>query len=176
MTSPRPWHQSLTTALSQKSSAGGEPPRVAVVGVGHELDGDDVAGVAVARELATYAAACDHLLVIDAGPAPENVTGALRHFDPDLIVFVDAAHLGETPGTVEWLPWQQTEGLSASSHTLPLHMVAKYLESELGATVALIGIQPADISQGAPVSEAVRIAVAEVTAGIVAAVCPPGTA
>ena len=89
-------------------------------------------------------------------------------------MFVDAAHLGEAPGTVEWLPWQQTEGLSASSHTLPLHMVSRYLESELGATVALIGIQPADISQGAPVSEAVRQAVEEVAAGILAAVLPQG--
>lgn len=174
MTSPRPWRQSLITAISQRRSDRGTPPRVAVVGVGHELDGDDVAGVAAARELATQAAALDHVLVIDAGPAPENVTGALRRFAPDLIVFVDAAHLGEAPGTVEWLPWQQTEGLSASSHTLPLHMVSRYLESELGATVALIGIQPADISQGAPVSEAVRQAVEEVAAGILTAVLPQG--
>ena len=45
-------------------------PRVAVVGVGQRLRGDDGAGPAVAQRLAPLADAA--LLVVDAGHAPEN--------------------------------------------------------------------------------------------------------
>lgn len=55
---------------------------------------------------------------------------------------IDAAQLDAPPGTVRLLPWEQTTGLSASSHTLPPYMVARYITMELGCEVALLGIQP----------------------------------
>ena len=98
MTSKRPWQQKLAQALA--SDGGGPARRVAIVGVGQELNGDDVAGLLVARALATAAAAHAHVLVVEAGPAPENFTGALRRFAPQAILFVDAANLGAEPGAV----------------------------------------------------------------------------
>jgi hydrogenase 3 maturation protease len=141
---------------------------MAVVGMGHELRGDDAAGVVAARSLMAALADLDEsrqspasrLLVIDAGPAPENHTGSLRRFQPDLVVLVDAAHMDEAPGAIRWLPWQDSAGLSASTHTLPVHVLARYLTAELGCQVALIGIQPAGTRLGAPLSPEAQAAVA----------------
>lgn len=158
------WESSLAQAARQLQPRD-RPLRVAVVGLGHELRGDDAAGVAVARALPAqpaFRALCTpsaFLLVIDAGPAPENFTGPLRRFAPDLVLLVDAAQMNEPPGTVGWLAWQDTSGLSASTHTLPPHIFASFLTAELKCAVALVGIQPADTTIGARLSPAVQIAV-----------------
>jgi hydrogenase maturation protease HycI len=136
-----------------------EIQRIAIVGVGNELRGDDSAGLVVARALKTALASNERTLAIDAGSAPENHTGSLRHFQPDVTLFVDAAQMDEAPGVVKWLTWEGTEGISASTHTLPLYILAKYLVSELGCEVALLCIQPANDVVGAPLSLQVAEAV-----------------
>ncbi len=115
----------LTQALS-RLKPNNAPVRTAVVGVGSELHGDDAAGILAARLLLPLLAGHDHLLVIDAGPAPENCTGTLRRFQPDLVLLIDAAQMNDPAGAVGWLPWQSIDGISASTHTLPLHLVAQY--------------------------------------------------
>ncbi len=104
------------------------------------------------------------VLVIEGGPAPENHTGPIRRFAPDLVILVDAAHLEEAPGAIRWLDWQDLAGLSASTHTLPPSILARYLTLELGCRVALVGIQPQQTDLGAPLSTAVEAAVDEVVA------------
>jgi hydrogenase 3 maturation protease len=136
-----------------------QPARIAVLGIGHELRGDDAAGIAVARGLASLVNLRQRLLVIDVGPAPENFTGTVRRFKPDLVLLVDAAQLNEAPGSLRWIDWQDTVGLTASTHTLPLHVLSRYLAGELGCKVALLGIQPAHTAFGAPLSPGVRRAV-----------------
>jgi hydrogenase 3 maturation protease len=146
-----------------------------VVGIGHELRGDDAAGIAVARALRPRVAAHEQVLVIDAGPAPENFTGPLRRFDPDLVLLVDAAQMNETAGTVRWLACRETAGLSASTHTLPPYVLAGYLTAELGCEVALLGIQPGNACLvGAPLSTAVRKAVSAVAQALAEALKPQG--
>jgi hydrogenase 3 maturation protease len=152
------WWTSLTQAL-KRNRASDSVPRIAVVGVGHELGGDDAAGLAVARALQTALADDERLSVIEAGSAPENQTGRLRRFKPDLVLLIDAAQMGETPGVIRWLPWDETDGISASTHTLPFHILARYLVSELGCEVALLCIQPARNTIGAPLSAEVAEAV-----------------
>jgi hydrogenase 3 maturation protease len=156
--SRRSWRTSLIQAL-KRNRASDSVPRVAVVGVGHELCGDDAAGLAVARALRTALADDERLLVIEAGSAPENHTGRLRRFKPDLVLLIDAAQMGEMPGVIRWLPWNETDGISASTHTLPFHILARYLVSELDCEVALLCIQPARNTIGVPLSGKVAEAV-----------------
>jgi hydrogenase 3 maturation protease len=150
------WQEAANQAL-QKPCNG----RLAIVGVGHELRGDDAAGLAVARALQGTDA--PDRLVIVAGHAPENHTGAIRRFAPDLVLLVDAAQMDAPPGTVRWLSLSEIDGLSASSHTLPLSLLAHYLAATLGCQVALLGIQPLGTEIGAPLSPAVAVAVTAVT-------------
>ena len=94
--------------------------------------------------------------MIEGGHAPENCTGAIRRFAPDLVILVDAAEMGDPPGTIRWLDWHEAVGLDASTHSLPPSMVARYLAAELSCEVALIGIQVQDTSLGAGISPPVR--------------------
>lgn len=158
------WQDQLRQTVTRLAK-NNHPPRVAVVGIGHELRGDDAAGLVLARALKqtyNHNAEGTHVLVIEAGPAPENCSGWLRRFGPDLVLLADAAQLDTPPGDIRWLAWQDTVGLSASTHTLPLHLLATYLTGELGCEVALLGIQPADLSAGAPLSPEVETAVSAV--------------
>jgi len=140
------------------------PPRVAVLGIGNELNGDDAAGVLAARTLAARTEPREDLLIVEAGVAPENFTGTLRRFRPDLVLEIDAAEMGKAPGAAVWLDWRETDGLSASTHTLPPSVLASFLASDLGCQVALIGIQPAETGLGIPVSPAVTGGILQVVA------------
>lgn len=132
------------------------PARIAIVGIGNELHGDDAAGPRVVRELAAKLPATPGLLLLDAGIAPENFGGPLRRFRPDLVLEIDAADHGQPPGATAWIDWAEADGLSASTHTLPPSVLATYLVAELGCRVALIGIQPAALDLNAPLSPAVE--------------------
>ncbi len=136
--------------------------KLAVVGVGNELHGDDAAGVAVVRALREAASADQGLLILEAGQAPENQIGPLLRFRPDVIVFVDAADMGEVPGTVRWVSWQDADGMGASTHTLSPEVLAQFLIDELGCEVYLLGIQPTSLAFGASLSPVVAEAVRDV--------------
>ncbi|MEA1977839.1 MAG: hydrogenase 3 maturation endopeptidase HyCI [Chloroflexota bacterium] len=122
--------------------------RIAVMGIGHELQGDDAAGVLIARHLQSLLGLSEERLILCAGPAPENCTGALRRFEPDLVLMIDAAQMDEGPGTVQLISCQDITGIGASTHTLPLHILVKYLTSELGCEITLLGIQPEFVEFG----------------------------
>jgi hydrogenase 3 maturation protease len=145
------WQAMLSRTVS-RAEAGAPLPRVAIVGVGHELRGDDAAGLAVARALQRTLTGDQEVLVIDAGPVPESQIGPLRRFRPDVVLFVDAAQMGEAPGAIRWLSPHEALGLSASTHALPLGVLATFLTRELACDVALLGIQPADDTFAAPLS------------------------
>ena len=149
------WQQSLQADLERLQKPE-RAPRLAVLGIGHELYGDDAVGVWLAGRLGTSVPACENLLTVQGGPAPENFTGVLRRYAPDLVLLVDAALMDLEPGMVGWLSWQDTTGFSASTHTLPLHLLAGYLTSELNCEVALLGIQPAQTRVGASLSPEVQ--------------------
>jgi hydrogenase 3 maturation protease len=159
------WQAALSRTISG-DKAHGSVPRVAVVGVGHELRGDDAAGLAVARALQAALAGDERVLVIDAGPVPENYVGPLRRFQPDVVVLVDAAQMGEEAGVIRWLSWQETDGLSASTHTLSPRLLAQFLISELSCEVALLGVQPNNNAIDDPLSSEVVGAVDEIVAAV----------
>jgi hydrogenase maturation protease HycI len=121
-----------------------------VLGVGHELRGDDAVGLAVAERL--QARHAPNWLVLAGGSAPENVTGILRRFHPDLVILVDAAELHARPGTIEWLDCSRIDGVSASTHTLPLSALGAFVGAETGATLGVLAVQPATDEVGTPLS------------------------
>ena len=163
---PDTWKTSLSPLriLKQLQSELGKPPRIAILGVGNEFRSDDAAGVLIARALSKRACALDrdHLLIIEAGPSPENLTGELRKFVPDLVLLIDVAEMGGQPGAIQWITEEAIDGMSASTHSLPLSILARYLTLELGCTVALLGIQPGSNEVGDGLSEEVSQAIREI--------------
>ena len=163
-TLPHTWKASLRLLFKQRRADSGSLPRIAILGVGNPLRSDDAAGVRVARALAQRAWAADtgRILIIEAGSAPENRTGELRTFAPDIVLFIDAAEMGEQPGTIRWVPEESIDGMSASTHSLPLSMVAHYLRLELSCAVGFLGIQADSNDVGERVSAEVLRAVDQV--------------
>ena len=133
------WQASIQRLLNQQTVES----RIAVVGIGNTLRSDDAAGILVARALATSRLLPDPkpVLVIDAGHAPENCTAELRRYAPDVVLLVDAVEMGEAPGYIRWVEMDEIEGMSASTHSLPLSMLASFLNWELKCEVTLLGIQ-----------------------------------
>jgi hydrogenase 3 maturation protease len=74
--------------------------------------------------------------------------------------------MGKAPGTVAWIVEEEIDGMSASTHSLPLSMLARYLKLEIGCEVNLLGIQPVSNEVGETVSPQVLQAVEEVAAGL----------
>ncbi|MBN2116048.1 MAG: hydrogenase maturation peptidase HycI [Anaerolineales bacterium] len=154
--------------MQKLKAESGKFPRVAILGIGNSLRSDDAAGMLVARALSQRecAADVDHILILEAGHAPENRTAELRRFAPDLVLLVDAADMGEAPGAVAWISEDDIDGMSASTHSLPLSMLAKYLKLELNCKVILLGIQPVSNEVGETVSKEVICAVEKVVSGL----------
>jgi len=132
------------------------------VGIGNAGRGDDRAGLRVARLLRRLAApgGSGPLVlaeVIVAGTAPEAYAGAVAQSNPDTVLLVDAADLGEPPGAValvEEADLARRPGWEV--HRLPLSLLMRYLALRTDARVLLLGIQPQDTNWGAPLSPAVR--------------------
>jgi hydrogenase 3 maturation protease len=159
----------LEEGLDKFLRIGNASARVAVLGIGNEFSGDDAIGVQIARELAPRLRSRPDCLVLDGGTAPENFTGPLRRFRPDLVLLVDAAQFAAEPGAIAWLDWQQTDGLSGSTHTLPPSVLAQFLVGELACRLALLVIQPAQLDFGCPLSASVRAAGDRVVEALAAA-------
>ena len=162
-TSPGSWKNSLSQLLETQPASF---PKIAILGIGNSLRSDDAAGVLVARELgkSRLMRDLDFVRVWDAGHAPENSTAVLRRFGPQIVLLIDAAQLDEAPGTIRWIDMEDLDGLSASTHSMPLSMLAKYLNLELGCDLKLLGIQPRSNEFGEMVSAEVLQAVEKIVA------------
>jgi hydrogenase 3 maturation protease len=159
---PVSWKETLSETLSQsKKDKRLTIPRTCLIGVGSDLRGDDSAGLVVARTLLEDASVnkISDILILEGGPAPENHTGKIRAFQPDLVLIIDAAHLDATPGTIQWIPLDSIDGMSASSHSLPLSVLAHFLKLELSCDIAILGIQPEQNEIGGELSPCVHAAV-----------------
>ena len=161
---PSTWKASLQRLLNQPRAESDATPRIAVLGVGNLFRSDDAAGILVARALSQRECAADpnHVLILEAGPAPENRTGELRKFAPDVILIADAADMGETPGAIRWIAEEEIDGMSASTHSLPLSMLIHYLRLELNCNVRILGIQVGSNEVGQNISPEVMQVVDEI--------------
>jgi hydrogenase 3 maturation protease len=113
---------------------------LAVVGIGDELSRADRPGMAAAEEIQRQD--LPGVRVFLAGTIPENITGPLRRYQPDHVLLLDAAEMGERPGTISVIAPGQVRARLFSTHALPLPVVMDYIERDIGAPVTLLGIQP----------------------------------
>jgi hydrogenase 3 maturation protease len=134
---------------------------IVVLGVGSALRSDDAAGLRVAAALS--AAALPGVHAMEAGPAPENCTGEIRRLHPSHLLIVDCARMGEEPGTLRVFEPSEIAGVSFGTHGLPLSVLAEYLRTETGCTVAILGIEPSTTDFGEILSPRIENAVHEAT-------------
>jgi hydrogenase maturation protease len=137
--------------------------RVVVLGIGHTARGDDAAGNAAARLLLDGPAPLPaKALVVAAEEAPENFTGLIRAFGPDLTVILDAAQGGRTPGTIFLVEPAAIADDDLSTHKIPLIRLVRYIRETMAGRVLLLGIEPGTLEgeeegrMSPPVDQAVR--------------------
>lgn len=147
----RCWKNYLQTILNQKTK------RIAVVGVGHELRGDDAAGIHIIHQLQSNLPPTDNLLLLEAGPAPENLTGQLRRFAPHTVLLIDAVDMGQPSGMIQYINLEDKIIESVSStHSISLRLFATYIKAEFNCDVHLMGIQAEQTILDTPISASVQ--------------------
>ncbi len=87
-------------------------------------------------------------MVVLAGLLPESMTGPLRLFRPDVVLFLDAAEMGVRPGPSRFVEPGAIRAALFSVHVLPLSVVMEFVERDLGTEVILLGIQPDTVRAG----------------------------
>ena len=132
-----------------------------VLGVGNAERGDDAAGPYAVRRLQARLRRnpCPGLLAVDGGAVPENATGTIRRFAPDVVLIVDAAVGRLPPGTIFLPPPEDISDDTVSTHKISLRHLIRYLREDIGCRVLVIGVQPETLGRGDPVSAPVRRAV-----------------
>ncbi|OQB51917.1 MAG: Hydrogenase 3 maturation protease [Candidatus Aminicenantes bacterium ADurb.Bin147] len=161
---PLDWKAAVTAAAD---SAG----RVVVCGIGNDLRGDDAAGPLCLQRLRTAldgrsggSAPVRRVLFIDGGETPENETGRMRNFHPDLVLLIDAARGGRAPGEIFIVDPESIADEEISTHRISLSLLVRYLKESVRARVLFLGIEPVSTSLHAQVSEPVRRAADELAA------------
>lgn len=128
--------------------------RVAVLGVGSDLRGDDGVGPYLSQKLSLLNN--DSFLSINGNLVPENFTQDLRKFQPKNVIIIDAAFMEKIAGEIEIITINGVTGVSFSSHSMPLSVLGKYLSKEIGSNVFILGIQAERIDFGSDISKKVK--------------------
>lgn len=128
-----------------------------VITVGNELMGDDGAGPLLARLLEEKR--LPGWEVINGGAAPENYLHQVRDLQPAAVVVVDACEMNLQAGSIRLISekdiaWE----FFLTTHRLPLSFFISALK-ELVPEVYFVGIQPAVVAFGLPISPEVKQAV-----------------
>ena len=145
----------IQTVLREKITPG---KKIAVMGVGSVLRSDDGAGMYLIERLTSKIRADDALLIAGS-TAPENFTGVIKTYAPDILFVADAAHMGMQTGEISLIRESDIGGLSFSTHMLPLPILFGYLKLEADCEIVCIGIQPENTEQGLEMCGKVRAAV-----------------
>ena len=122
--------------------------RIVVLGVGSELKGDDAAGMLLIKKLQMARLPAEKILLLAGSTAPENFTGLICSFNPELLVVVDAAHLGGKPGDISIIEESQLKDEGFSTHMLPFSVMLQYLRKHSIRETILLGIQPRSMEFG----------------------------
>lgn len=140
--------------------------RIAVIGVGNRLWGDDGAGPELLKRLMeewalpeTPSSVQGQFFFIDAGEFPEDWLIRVADLKPDVILVIDALELHAEPGSTAVLePEALPEAVCYSTHRLPLRTLLRLWE-ERGSKAYVLGIQPKDVVFREGLSPEVKISI-----------------
>jgi hydrogenase 3 maturation protease len=136
--------------------------------VGNDMRGDDGAGPLLARLLEEQSA--QGWTVVDGESSPENHLHWVRAQAPERVLIVDAADMGEAPGTVRLIDEDcVAEQFLITTHALPLNFLIASLRESI-ADIVFLGIQPLQTEFLVPMTDAVREGVEALHRALVAGV------
>lgn len=125
--------------------------KAVILGIGNELKGDDAVGPFLCEQLAGKTCA----QVIDAGTVPENYIQKIVGINPETLIVIDAIDFGASPGTIRVFATEDLNSIAISTHTLSPRLFVELIASQIDLRVVFIGIQPAQVRFGRPLSDRV---------------------
>ena len=140
--------------------------KLVIIGVGNEMNGDDAAGMFIAKEL-QKTIKDPKVEIFLGGATPENLTGPIKRSKPSHILIIDAADFGANAGDIKILDKELIEGAGFSTHSFPLSVFVDYLKQETGAEVILLGIQPKNMKPGEGISSEVEKAAQKILSALI---------
>jgi hydrogenase 3 maturation protease len=126
--------------------------KVAIVGVGNAMRGDDGFGPVLTERLKGRVSAS----LINAGATPENHVKAIRESRPDAILVIDAADFGGNAGDIRLLERKDVPTYGLSTHNASLALFFDFLEADTKAKVYMLAVQPAKSDMNTPLSPALE--------------------
>jgi len=128
--------------------------RVAIVGVGNVMRGDDGFGAVLVRILKRRVNS-ERILLIDAEMMPENYGKKIREFKPEKVLIIDAVDFNSSPGDVVIFGEDAIKENFMSTHKIPLSVFASFLRRDTRAEFFFLGVQPKKIELGEKMSKEV---------------------
>ncbi|MFA5271976.1 MAG: hydrogenase maturation peptidase HycI [Candidatus Omnitrophota bacterium] len=146
--------------------------RIAILGVGSQLRGDDAAGMLVAKNIQRHLKdkPKKNIKIFLGETAPENLTGEIKKFKPTHLFIIDSAEMDKEPGEVFVFSPEKIKGVSFCTHQLPMGIMIDYLNKFIKCDVTIIGIQPKALEFDSVPSKEVAAAVKNVTKVILEAI------
>lgn len=144
--------------------------KLCIMGVGNTMKGDDGFGVYVVEKLAEYYNKIgydinpnnevniinDNLVLLNCGVVPENFTDVLKKEKPSHILILDAALMGEKPGTLKIVDSEDIAEVGFLTHALPMTIIIKYITHYINTEILVIGIEPKNLDFGGSLSNEIK--------------------
>jgi len=112
--------------------------KVALVACGNPLRGDDGLGPFVAEHLEP----AETLAVFSCETAPENFISPIVRTKPQMVVVLDTADLGVSPGTVRLVEPDDIVETDFSTHAMSLRLFMSVIKERTNADSLLLAVQP----------------------------------
>ena len=126
--------------------------KVLILGIGNRLRGDDAVGSILAERLDQKVA----VPVIDAGDVPENYLGPIEASRADLVLVLDAADLGASPGDLSLIEMNQLKDMGIATHASNLALLFQAIPESRRPEALLVAIQPEQTEAGLGLSRSVE--------------------
>ena len=127
--------------------------KAAVIGLGNIIRGDDGLGPKLIELLKERKVGA---FLFDCGTVPENYIFPILSTSCDTVILVDAADLGERPGSIRVFGLDEIGNVSFSTHNPSPRLFTDLLKTgKENINIFVISIQPKSMELGQPLSEEV---------------------
>lgn len=130
--------------------------KIAILGIGNEMKGDDGLGPSVVKRLSKKFQNDENIAVFDGGTVPENYTGSIRKISPTHIILIDAVEMKKEPGYIRLIRKEEIDNYNISTHAMPISFLIRFMETTIGSKIILIGVQPKSMELGNKISEEIE--------------------
>ncbi len=118
-----------------------DPGKILFVGLGNRLRSDDGAGLVLLQEIKKQKEFGKSNFIF-AEKNPENYLQQMISYNPQIVIFVDAVNVSESPGAISFLLSEQIESTGISTHAFSIKLIEEYLLNERQIEFRYLCIQP----------------------------------